>query len=121
MLRGEIYWADLTPRSGSEQKGKRPVLIISHNGFNTTPNWRSVIVVPISTSKEQTRRGHTVVLLSEQVGGLKKESVILCHQITTLDRTKLSQKIGVLPNKILKNVEQALKVALDLWEEEDTG
>ena len=34
MIRGEVYWADLKPRSGSEQSGRRPVLIISNDGFN---------------------------------------------------------------------------------------
>jgi mRNA-degrading endonuclease toxin of MazEF toxin-antitoxin module len=49
MKRGDLYWADLIPRSGSEQTGRRPVIIVSHDGFNHTPGWRSIIVVPIST------------------------------------------------------------------------
>jgi mRNA-degrading endonuclease toxin of MazEF toxin-antitoxin module len=50
MKRGEVYWADLAPRSGSEQQGRRPVIVISHNAFNQTQTWRSIIVVPLSTS-----------------------------------------------------------------------
>ncbi|MCU1266973.1 MAG: PemK-like protein [Acidobacteria bacterium] len=50
MKRGEVYWADLAPRSGSEQQGRRPVVVISHDAFNQTQNWRSIIVVPLSTS-----------------------------------------------------------------------
>jgi mRNA interferase MazF len=46
MKRGEIYLANLDPRSGSEQKGRRPVIIVSHDGLNKTENWRSIIVVP---------------------------------------------------------------------------
>ena len=45
MKRGEVYWADLAPRSGSEQRGRRPVVVISHDAFNQTPGWRSIIVV----------------------------------------------------------------------------
>ena len=37
MARGEVYWADLVPRSGSEQTGRRPVILVSHDGFNQTP------------------------------------------------------------------------------------
>jgi mRNA-degrading endonuclease toxin of MazEF toxin-antitoxin module len=33
MKRGEVYWADLVPRSGSEQQGRRPVIVISHDAF----------------------------------------------------------------------------------------
>jgi mRNA-degrading endonuclease toxin of MazEF toxin-antitoxin module len=36
MKRGEVYWADLVPRSGSEQTGRRPVILVSHDGFNLT-------------------------------------------------------------------------------------
>ena len=53
MNRGEVYWADLVPRSGSEQSGWRRVILISHDGFNHTPGWRSIIVVPSSTSISQ--------------------------------------------------------------------
>jgi mRNA interferase MazF len=49
MKRGEVYWALLAPRSGSEQTGRRPVIVVSNDGFNQTPAWRSVIVVPVST------------------------------------------------------------------------
>jgi (2Fe-2S) ferredoxin len=43
MTRGDVYWAVLVPRSGSEQQGRRPVIVVSHDGFNQTPGWRSVI------------------------------------------------------------------------------
>ena len=50
MKRGDVYWADLHPRSGSEQTGRRPVIVISHDGFNQIPAWKSIIVVPVSAS-----------------------------------------------------------------------
>ena len=65
MKRGEVYWADLAPRSGSEQRGRRPVVVISHDAFNQTPGWRSIIVVPLSTSVAQAGRGPSAVLLSQ--------------------------------------------------------
>jgi mRNA-degrading endonuclease toxin of MazEF toxin-antitoxin module len=61
MKRGEVYWADLVPRSGSERAGRRPVILVSHDGFNQTPGWRSIIVVPMPTSLFQGKRGPTVV------------------------------------------------------------
>src|SRR5690349_4787808 len=70
MKRGEVYWADLVPRSGSEGTGRRPVILVSHDGFNQTPGWRSIIVVPISTSSSQGKRGPTVVELSGGAAGL---------------------------------------------------
>jgi len=112
--RGDIYWADLTPRSGSEQRGRRPVIIVSHDGFNQTPGWRSIIVVPISTSAAQARRGPTAVYLPEGAGWIERASVALCHQVTTLDRAKLTQHLGTLSHDLLNQVENGLKAALDL-------
>jgi mRNA interferase MazF len=114
MKRGAIYWADLLPRSGSEQRGRRPVLVVSHDGFNQTPGWMSIIVVPISTSSLQARRGPTVIGLPAGAGGLSKASVAVCHQVTTLDRAKLTKRIGGLSVELLAEVDGGLRAAMDL-------
>ncbi len=114
MKRGEVYWADLVPRSGSEQTGRRPVIVVSHDGFNQAPAWRSTIVVPISTSASQGKRGLTIVEIPGGAAGLPKTSFAVCHQVTTLDRAKLTKRVGALSPEILRVVEEALKAALDL-------
>jgi mRNA interferase MazF len=114
MRRGEVYWADLAPRSGSEQRGSRPVIVVSHDAFNEVPAWRSVIVVPVSTSSTEARRGPTAVLLPRGSGGLKTDSVALCHQVTTLDRGKLSRRLGALPGPLLAVVGDGLRIAQGL-------
>ena len=115
MKRGEVYWADLTPRSGSEQQGRRPVVIVSHNAFNQAQNWRSIIVVPLSTSVTQQGRGPSAVPLPHRAAGLSKASVALCHQVTTLDRSKLTRQIGQLSEIEIGQIENGLKAALDLF------
>jgi mRNA interferase MazF len=112
--RGEVHWADLVARSGSEQTGRRPVVVITHDGFNETPGWRSIIVVPISRSASQGRRGPTVVEIPGGAGGLPKASFAVCHQVTTLDRAKLNKRIGTLTTEVLREVEMGLKAAMDL-------
>ena len=114
MKRGEIHWADLVPRSGSEQTGRRPVIVVSHDGFNQTPDWRSIIVVPISTSAAQGRRGPTAIEIPAGAGGLPKTSLAVCHQVTTLDRAKLTKRVGVMQPEVLVEVEEGLKAAMDL-------
>jgi len=114
MKRGEVYWADLVPRSGSEQTGRRPVILVSHDGFNQTPGWRSVIVVPISTSSLQGKRGPSVVELSGGTAGLPMTSFAVCHQVTTLNSAKLTKRLGILASESLHDVEEGLKAALDL-------
>lgn len=114
MKRGDVFWAELRPRSGSEQQGRRPVIILSHDGFNQVPSWRSVIVIPCTTSHRQSRRGPTVVFLAEGTGGLREDCVAACHQITTLDRSKLGQRLGSLPEDSLRAVEEGVRAAIDL-------
>ena len=114
MTRGDIYWADLSPRSGSEQTGKRPVIVVSHDGFNQTRNWRSVIVVPMSTSKAQAKRGLTAVQIPVGTNGLNRPGIALCHQVTTVDRSKLTRYTGRLSRELLNAVEEGLRASLDL-------
>ena len=114
MKRGELYWAELAPRTGSEQQGRRPVIIISHDAFNETPGWRSVIVTPLSTSSTQTSRGPTAIGLPAAAGKLKKAGMRVCHQVTTLDRAKLSQYIGTLHKQQMSEIESGLKAAMQL-------
>ncbi|MBE0617946.1 MAG: type II toxin-antitoxin system PemK/MazF family toxin [Proteobacteria bacterium] len=109
-----MYWAELQPRSGSEQRGKRPVVVVSHDGFNEVPSWRSVSVVPCSTSASQARRGPTAVPLAKGTAGLRADAVALCRQVTTLDRSKLTKRLGALSEPELRALSAGLRAALNL-------
>jgi mRNA-degrading endonuclease toxin of MazEF toxin-antitoxin module len=87
---------------------------VSDDGFNQTPGWRSIIVVPISTSPSQGKRGLTVIEISGGTAGLPKTSFAVCHQVTTLDRAKLTKRLGILPSGSLREVEEGIKAAMDL-------
>jgi len=114
MTRGDIYWANLAPRPGSEQTGRRPVIILSHDAFNQTAGWKSIIIIPVSTSQNQAKRGPTVVTLPGGTAGLPSDCTAVCHQITTLDRAKLTDHIGILSAELLAAVEKALLAAVDI-------
>lgn len=74
----------------------------------------SIIVVPISSSSRQASRGPTVIGLPAGAAGLTKASVAVCHQVTTLDRAKLTKRIGGLTVELLTEVEGGLRAAMDL-------
>lgn len=114
LRRGEIFWAEVDPRAGSEQRGRRPVIIVSHDAFNLATGWRSVIVVPLSTSKTQEERGPTSVPLPAGSGGITRSSFALCHQVTTLDRAKLSERVGFVSVSVLATVDAGLRAAMNL-------
>ena len=58
--------------------------------------------------------GPSAILLPQGAAGLRQESVALCHQVTTLDRSKFTRRIGQLTLIELSQVEDGLKAALDL-------
>ena len=114
MRRGEVYWANLLPRSGPEQKGRRPVVVVSHDAFNRSAGWRTAIIVPVSTSSAQAQRGPTVVPMPSGSGGLPRSSLALCHQVTTLDRSKLERRLGLLSADLMREIAIGLASAMDL-------
>src|ERR1700744_816438 len=87
-----IYRANLDPTVGSEQGKSRPVLVISENQINDILN--IVNVIPITSRKEGRRIYPNEVLISKDQFGLANESIILCHQIRTLDKIRLSTFYG---------------------------
>lgn len=114
MKRGDVYLATLHPHSGAEIHGDRPVLVVSHDSFNSVPGWKSVTVVPLTTSAKQARRGPTAIPIPDGAGGLRGDGIAVCHQLTTLDRAKLTRRLGALPVDVLAAVEAGIKAALDL-------
>ena len=112
--RGDLFWAELKPRSGSEQKGRRPVVIISSDGFNHVSKWRSIIVIPVTTSSRQALRGPTVVAISGVGSVVSPNSMAVCHQITTIDRSKIKAQIGALSPVEMEGIEEGIRAACDL-------
>ncbi len=79
------------------------------------PVWRSIIIVPLSTSASQARRGDTVVSVDRGEGGLSLDGVALCHQVTTLDRGKFRQRLGTISTEKMLAIEDGLKAAMDMF------
>lgn len=91
-----IYRASLDPIIGSEQGKSRPVLIISEDAINDLLN--IVNVLPITSRKPGRQIYPNEALLPAAKFGLPKESVILCHQIRTLDKQRITSKYGDVNN-----------------------
>ncbi|HAT76447.1 MAG TPA: type II toxin-antitoxin system PemK/MazF family toxin [Flavobacterium sp.] len=90
----DIYRANLDPVVGSEQGKSRPVLIISEDNINELLN--IVNILPITSRKTGRQIYPNEALIEANIFGLERESIILCHQIRTLDKSRLSNKFGVI-------------------------
>lgn len=109
--RGDIYYADLSPVVGSEQGGIRPVLIIQ----NDTGNRHSPTVICAAiTSKMNKAKLPTHVEIDASKYQIVKNSVVLLEQIRTIDKLRLKELVCHVDQKLMKKVDEALKISLEL-------
>ncbi len=107
--RGEVYFCNLSPVRGSEQGGTRPVVVIQNDKGNKYSN--TIIVAPISKKMSKPPIPTHVIFSCEQ---LSYTSMILLEQIRTVDKSRLQQKICSLSLDIINQINDALKISLDL-------
>ena len=109
-LRGEVWLVDLDPTRGREQAGKRPVLVVSANGFNKSP--ADLVVVLPMTSKDNAIPWH--VPLQPPEGGTKTRSFIMCEAVRSISHDRLVQRWGAVTPATLDEVEDRLRILFDL-------
>lgn len=112
MKRGEIWWANLPPPSGSGPGYRRPVLIVQSDAFNDSKI--STILVAVITSNLALADAPGNVRLSKSTGGLTKASVVNISQLLTMDRGLLGKRVGALPARTIQRVDAGLKLVLSL-------
>jgi len=112
MIRGEIWWANLSHPSGSKPAKRRPVLIIQGDSFNRS-NINTVICAVISSNTDLAFVPGNL-LLEKSVSGLDKTSAINFSQIATIDKTDLMEQVTMLPKPILEKVNNCLKMILEI-------
>lgn len=111
MKRGDVYYADLRPVIGSEQGGVRPVLIVQNDvGNKHSPT----VVVAAITSKMNKAKLPTHIQLDSELYAMDKDSVILLEQLRTIDKKRLKDKVCHLDGDIMKKVNRALMISLEL-------
>lgn len=109
--RGDIYYADLSPVVGSEQGGMRPVLIVQNDvGNKYSP---TVIAAAITSQKFKTRLPTHISVNADRCG-LQKDSVVLLEQVRTLDKKRLRERMGYLPEIEMNKINRALSVSFGL-------
>ena len=101
MKRGEVWLVSLDPTSGHEQKGRRPVLIVSPEAFNRIT--RVPIVLPITSGGNFARTAGFAVPLAG--AGTKTIGVVRCDQPRTLDlAARGAKKLETVPDTIIGEV-----------------
>lgn len=110
-----IYRANLDPVVGSEQGKSRPVIIISEDEINNLLN--TVNIIPTTSRKEGRRIYPNEVLIPANNFGLSSESIVLCHQIRTIDKKRIAQEYGHISDiNVQSEIMEALcfQIGIDL-------
>lgn len=102
--KGNIYYAMLDPVIGSEQDGKRPVVVIQNNLANK--HSPTIIVAPITTVIKKTYLPTHIVIYKNNF--LKKNSTILIEQIRVIDKSRITTFLGKLTEFQIQKVDKAL-------------
>ena len=111
--RGEIYYAELEEGVGSEQQGRRPVVIVSNDlGNRHSP---TVLIAPLTSHTSRRDNIPTHYPLAVECG-LDRPSVILAEQLDTYDKHRLGRYVGRLEPRHLRGMNRALAVSLGLIE-----
>jgi mRNA interferase MazF len=110
-LEWAVIEADLDPVRGSEQRGTRPVLVVSNEEFNQAmPN---VTVLPLTST--QRRLYPSEVLLPRGKAGQPRDSIVMAHQVRTISKDRLAATLGHLDDPAVREaVRAALREHLDL-------
>jgi mRNA interferase MazF len=116
MLRGEIWQVDLDPARGSEANNQRPAVVVSNDRANATATRLGggvVTVVPVTSNIANVYPFQ--VLLSAANTGLAVDSKAQAEQIRSVSTERLLQRIGRVAPVELAQLDEALRLHLELW------
>ena len=109
--RGEIWLVDFNPARGHEQAGIRPALVIQSDAINRT-GFGTVVVLAVSKATSVKRRGILNVELRRGEGGLRLDSIVKCHQVYTIDRSRLTRRFGRLDDTRMAEIDRTTQLVL---------
>lgn len=110
VVRGDIWYADLSGAIGSEQGGTRPVLITQNDmGNNYSP---TVITAAITSQSKRWLPTHYILKADDC--GLSKDSIVMMEQIRTLDKCRLISKVGHIDIDTLKGMNGTIAISQGL-------
>src|SRR5205823_6509564 len=110
--RGQLFWADLGPASGSRPAKRRPVLVIQSDSYNASRLATVLAAVVTSNTALATMPGN--VFLPAVATGLARDSVVNVTALVTLDKGDLVERAGEVPLALMAEIDQGLRRVLSL-------
>jgi mRNA interferase MazF len=107
---GDVYWLRFGRPDDSEPAGRRPALVVQHNRFNRSAISTTVVAAITSNLRLAALPGN--VRLARGEAGLPHACVVNVSQLRTIDRTRLSERVGAIRPAKLRLVLQGLALLL---------
>ncbi|HEY3125243.1 MAG TPA: type II toxin-antitoxin system PemK/MazF family toxin [Thermoanaerobaculia bacterium] len=104
--RGDVYWVALDPALGTEIRKARPAVVISNDSCNRYGS--RVVVLPVTANVDSLYPGEARIEVRRSPGRA------LGDQIRSIDKSRLRSKIGTLSKQEMLDVENAVRITLDL-------
>lgn len=117
--RGDIWMVVADPHGrpvGNEMWSNRPAVVVSNNVLNAHSGIAQIVYLTTATRK-RTGPTHVEVPAPDGKGGT---AILLCEQIHTVDQSRLTRRMGVLPAEHFREVDAALSLALSIGRNPDT-
>ena len=108
---GDVFWLTLGG-TGSEPKGRRPVVVVQHDRYNHSAISTTVVAALTSNLRLAAMPGN--VRLSKGEGGLPRASVVNVSQLATLDKSRLTDRIGKLFARRISDIKEGLGLLFDI-------
>ncbi len=105
--RGEIFWVDFDPSTGTETKKKRPALVCSHDDMNEHSS--RVIVAPITSNLKKVYDFEYAITAHSFVTGKA-----MIDQMRSVDKSRIGSKIGAINSREMNEVDMIIKLVLGL-------
>jgi mRNA interferase MazF len=102
---GDIYWVEFPPRGGHAQAGRRPAILVQ--GSAASARLSTVLLIPLTTQLDALRFPGTVPVEPDGDNGLRRTSVALVFQLTTLDRRSLGSRLGWVAPSVIDEIWRA--------------
>ena len=110
--RGELYWVDLGPPTGSRPTKRRPVLVVQSDPYNASRLATTVVLVVTSDTKLAGMPGN--VFLPAAVTGLPRDSVANVTAIVTVNKADLDEPAGEVSASMMREVDLGLRRVLGI-------
>jgi mRNA interferase MazF len=108
---GDIFWVDLDEPTGSGPGYRHPHVVIQNNVFNRSRISTVVVCALTSNLRRATSPGN--VLLEPGEADLPKQSVVVVSQLFTVDKSQLSEHIGTLSKKRIRQILDGIKLLIE--------